>query len=314
MKQLLLCMIAIFVLSTHILHAQTISSDISIDTIPNNPAPGSTVTLTATSYSMDLSQADISWIYNNITVAEGVGKSTISVVAPASGGTGVVTVSASGSGTNASSSVILRPGSIDLLWEAVDSYTPPFYKGKALLPVNGLIKYTAIGSATAPKNLSYVWSRNSSALPESSGYGKSSLIIKHNELNPIESVTVTASTGTFSGTGTVRLSPLTTPTAIVYKNQQGYVDYSNGYTKTIPFTQSGMVVHIEPYFFSVPHTILGDLVFDVTVDGQTVNRSIANEIGLSRPTTSGQSSLGVGISTAAQSLQHLQKTFTLLFN
>ncbi len=298
----------------HVARAQ-ISTDISIDVIPNNPEPGSTVTLTASSYSADLSQASITWTYNNVVIARGVGRTTVSVIAPASGATGVVSMNASGSGIeNASTSVVLRPASVDVLWEAADAYTPPFYKGKALLPVNGLLRFTAIPSASAPSGVTYTWSRNGSAVPEQSGYNKSSLLVTQNEFTPQETTEVSLSGGVFAGTGLTRVTALQSPSLVAYQNREGFVDYAHGYNKTIPFTQTGIVLHFEPYYFSAPQGILNNLSFAMTIDGQTVTPSRANEIGLSRPNTAVQSTINLAITTVAYSLQHIEKQFTLLFN
>ncbi len=297
------------------LYAQIISTDISLEIIPTNPEPGQTVTLTAKSYSADLSQATMVWTYNNTVIARGTGKTTVGVIAPAAGVSGVVAVTATGPGIeNAASSIVLRPASVDILWEAADAYTPPFYKGKALLPVNGLARFTAIPSASAPNGLGYSWSHNGSALPDDSGYNKSSVTLTHNEFNRQDMVEVVVSGGVFSGTGMVRVAPLQTPSLIAYQNNEGFIDYTRGYTGTIPFTQPGIVLHFEPYYFSTPRGTVNDLSFEMTIDGQPVTPSRPNEIGLSRPNTAVRSVLNLAITPLEYSLQHVERTFTLLFN
>ena len=296
------------------LTAQMVTDDISIDTIPINPEPGQTVTLTATSYSIDLSQANLTWVYNNTIVAKGVGKTSIAVIAPASGATGVVSVSTTGAGSETvHGSVILRPASVDVIWEASDSYTPPFYKGKALLAPNGKVRVTAVPSLTAPKNLSYTWSRNGSALQNDSGYNKSSVLFTHSEFNPQEFVEVTTKGGVFQGAGSIRVSPQD-PSVVIYQNKRGFIDYAHGYSDSIPLTQGGVVLHSEPFYFSLPNKLLSNLEFKTTIDGELVTPSQPNEIGLSRPTTAGKSILTLAITPFAYSLQHIEKTFTLIFN
>ena len=294
--------------------AQSITADLSIDVVPNNPSPGQTVILKATSYGGDLDKADITWTYNNVTVAKGIGMTSVSIVAPAGGATGVVAVTANSSDFNSvTSSVVLRPASLDIIWEAADAYTPPFYKGKALLAPNGLVRFSVIPSISAPKNLSYAWSRNDSAMLDDSGYNKSSVAFTHSEFNQVEKVDVTATGGVFSGTGTLSLAPKD-PSIVLYANKEGYLDYANGYTTSISFEQSGMVLHFEPYNFSVPNNLLTDLNFDLKIDGVAVDRSKSNEIGLSRPSKAGQSKLDLTVTPTAYSLQHAQRNVTLLFN
>jgi hypothetical protein len=295
--------------------AQSTSIDLSIGAIPSNPAPGEVVTLTAQSYGVDLTQSTLIWTYNTATVAQGVGKTSISLKAPAAGTAGVITVSVQASGTQpgASSTIVLRPGSSDVLWEAADAHTPPFYKGKALLPVGGLVRLTAIPSTGAPTSLSYGWSRNNSALQAESGYGKSSLVFRTDPLNGQERVDLTINGGTFSGVNTVRLNT-TTPLAIAYETKEGFVDFSRGYDSTISLNKPGVILHFEPYYFSTPTNSKSDLAIDATVAGDSVALSDQYEIALSRPEGDVRNTIALAITTASYSLQHLEKTFTLLFN
>lgn len=305
-------MVSMFIPQT--LLAQATPIDVSIDMVPLNPDPGAAVTLRATSYGADLSQSTLTWVYNSQTIASAIGKTSVSVIAPAGGKTGTVTVTVSGIGLQSGAATIfLRPASVDMLWEAVDSYTPPFYKGKALLPVGGVVRVTAIPSASAPKNLSYDWSKNGSALQDSSGYNKSSIIFQQNILNNQERLDLTVHSGAFSGTNAVSVAPSDLG-LVAYQNKEGFIDYANGYNSTIPFSTSGAILHFEPYYFSVPQSIAKDLTINTTVDGETVTSSQSNELGISRPAIATQSSLKLAILTSVYSLQHLEKTFTLLFN
>lgn len=313
MKYLLATLYVLLCIPT-LLWAQTLAPDLSIDVVPSNPQPGQTVMLTARSYAVDINQATLSWNYNGKAIAQGVGKTSVSVVAPQAGTSGVITVSATGMGMeNASASIAIRPASIDLLWEAVDAYTPPFYKGKALFPVGGVLRLSALPSISAPKNLSYAWQRNGSALPDVSGYEKSSILIRNNPLSPQENITVNATTGTFSGGGSIKPSPHA-PLAIAYRVYDGFIDYANGYDTTVRIATRGAVLHFEPYYFSTPASIASDLAISTTVDGESVSSVPQNELALSRPDNVPQSTLKLAITTVAYSLQHLEKTFTLLFN
>jgi hypothetical protein len=314
MKRVATLLIAVWIVPA-VLLAQSASTDLSIETIPINPGPGETVTLKAISYGVDLSQTSMTWTYNNNVIAQGVGKSTISLVAPNAGTAGTVTVTAAGGGTQegASAFVTLRPASADLLWEAADAYTPPFYKGKALLPVGGLVRVTAIPSPGAPRSLSYEWSRANSALQSESGFGKSSVTFQQSALNGQEKVDVTIQSGTFSGASTLRIAPYT-PKLITYENKDGFVDYARGFNTNINLTKPGFVLHFEPYYFSAPTMSINDLDIETFVDGERVLTSRQNELALSRPQNGGQSTIRLAITTVAYTLQNLEKTITLLFN
>ena len=83
MKRVLIFLFTICILFyPNVLHAQTSSIDLSIESVPANPEPGTTVVLTAQSYGLDLTQANLIWTYNNTVVARGTGKTTITIIAP----------------------------------------------------------------------------------------------------------------------------------------------------------------------------------------------------------------------------------------
>ncbi len=311
MKRLVLLACLGWSVLTVALHAQAV--DVSIEMIPTNPQPGETVTLTAQSYGADINQSSLTWTYNGKVIASGTGKSSVSVIAPASGATGTITVTASGAGLESGSdTVILRPGSIDLLWEAIDAYTPPFYKGKALMPVGGAVRLTAIPNPSTPKNLSYNWSKNGSALTTVSGYNKSSIAIRHSAFDQTTKISVNAQSGTYSATASTALTP-TDPQAVLYKVTSGFIDHTKGYDSTVPFTEPGAILRVEPYYFSLVKNTLADLSFETTIDGSPFTSDIPNEFALTRPELGGQSKLTVAITTLVYSLQNLTKTFTLVF-
>jgi hypothetical protein len=74
--------------------------------------------------------------------------------------------------------VILAPQDAAILWEAVDSYAPPFYEGKKLPSPESIVRiasipnFLGIKQSSSTKNAVYVWSRNKSVIPDAGGYGK----------------------------------------------------------------------------------------------------------------------------------------------
>lgn len=308
-----LIVLSLFIFLPLYTNAQEASIDVAIDTNPINPQPGENVLLTATSFGTDLSQSNIIWKYNGKIVARGVGKDKITVVAPNAGTTGVVSVSVNGSSLAIGSATIyLRPGSVDLLWEAIDSYTPPFYKGKALLPPGGAVRVTAIPSASAPKSLSYAWSRNGSAMQNSSGFNKSSIIFQEDSLNDREAIKVEIHSGSFNGSATSTINTVD-PGLLVYQNNEGFINYAKGHDKSISVNGPGVILHFDPFYFSVPKSIGGDLKFDTYLNGEKINPIKQNEIGLSKPDFSTQSNIRVKVLTIIYSLQNIDKTFNILF-
>jgi len=319
MKRILFLSISTLILAFALIapaHAQLGTADLIISTIPLQPQPLQAVQVKVSSYGFDLSQASITWSYNGAPIAAGTGRTSISITAPGNGQVATISVTASGTDFAATTAtLLLRPASVDLLWEGIGSYTPPFYKGRALPSTGGVIRVTAIPAINAPSGLSYSWSENGSALPDSSGYGKSSVIFQNDILNPDETISVTANSALFSGAGTTTITP-GSPNVIGYFNNDGYIDYANGSTTGLETSDNGAIVHFEPYFFSVPYSIPHDLSFSYTdSSGNNIQTGDSqNELRLSRPDNGGQSQLSIAISTIEYSLQNLTRNFSVNFN
>lgn len=177
--------------------AQT-SSDIIIDMVPENPAPEEEISFTLSSYLMDLNTLRITWIENGKTVLSGIGKTYYSTVAKKAGEESTITVRVNYQSTDIENKVVIHPSSMVMLWQALDSYTPPFYKGKALPVADSKIRVVALpeiksaGSFISPTNLSYYWRRDYSNDVQASGYAKNYFDYIADYLDPSSYIEVTA--------------------------------------------------------------------------------------------------------------------------
>ncbi len=288
--------------------------DLSIESIPGEPAAGQLVTLRAVSYSVDLNEMNLSWVYGGKSIATGYGKTQIRVTAPTSGTTALAKVTVTGSGINAvEATLLLRPGSVDLLWEGVDSATPPFYKGLPLVAPDGLVRVVSVPAPGAPRQVNYQWSLNGSSLPMASGNDRSSIVLKNDALITRHDLSVKASAGLFEGGNTLSV-PSSKPLIVAYQRQGSYIDFARGSTGTIFIPRSEATLHFEPYFFSVPRGIPQDLLFSMTAGNEPVYDTEAlNELSVSQPDNGTSAELTVEVHTATYSLQSAKKIFTLLF-
>ncbi len=288
----------------------SLASDISISAIPSNPQPLEPTILEVKSYSVDLNQANIAWRYNGKIVSSGIGRTRINIIAPEANSAGLITATVSGVGFATSTTALdIRTAKIDLLWEAADSYTPPFYKGKALFS-NG----SAIPARSAPKNISFEWSRNDSVDLSVSGYNKNSITFRNETLKQQERVSVVADSGLFRGTNSLIITP-TKPQIVLYQKQEGFIDYNNGRLSSIATSAPGVTLRFEPYFFSTPQGIDRNLTFEIrNNDNQLYGDKVQNEISLSRPVNGGESTIQVGVGTIVYSLQNALRQFSILFN
>ncbi len=154
-------------------------TELSMTLDPEHPRSGEALTVSVESYNIDLNRAEVNWFVNDKLVKSGVGvKSLETVVGRAGGVTSIRVVALGENGITYSASAVIRPAEVSLLWQA-ESYTPPFYKGKALMPYQGTVLVAAIPSFTrgasvmSSASLIYTWKEGDDVIGDSSGKGKS---------------------------------------------------------------------------------------------------------------------------------------------
>src|SRR3990167_3192742 len=140
-------LITIFIISGAVLpfKANAASpSSISVNVVPENPAPNENTSITLSSYANNLDSVLISWSVNGKSVLSGIGKKSFSVNAGAAGSETSVVATISLPDGAIDTRIIIRPAVMVLLWQANDSYVPPFYKGRALPTPDSEVKVVAM--------------------------------------------------------------------------------------------------------------------------------------------------------------------------
>lgn len=312
MRYILSTVFVILAFSTAV-HSQEVSPSLYLSTQPANPSPGQMVTITANSDELNLSQVPVVWKANDKTLP-GRGQS-ISVTAPEAGNTGVITATITGSGfSSITATTILRPAMIDLVWEATDSYVPPFYKGKALPITNSSIQIIGIPSINAPKSMMYTWSKDGTILGSLSGLNKSSYSFRNSELSATESIGLTGTSGNFNSSVSKTIQ-IETPEIIVYKKEGGFINYANGSNVSLSTNLSGIILRFEPYFFSIANKNPRNLIFNVLYNEEDItNTEKRNELPLSNTDKSvGFVDLQIQTSSPAYLFQNIKKIFKVHF-
>ncbi|MAQ76973.1 hypothetical protein CL684_00360 [Candidatus Campbellbacteria bacterium] len=173
------------------------ADDISVDIKPEIPGPNEQVDLRVTSYSFNLNNEFISWFKNGQRVLSGFGERDYSFTNGNTGEPTNITIVVDYQGRSLRKELGFAPSNIDLLWETVDSYTPPFYKGKALpirqseIRVTGIPETLLIEPNDAP-NLIYYWDRNYDRQVRSSGFGRQSFEFTADPIITNERISVTS--------------------------------------------------------------------------------------------------------------------------
>ncbi len=251
---------AIFVLPAFTF-AQSVS--LSISASPANPTPGESVYLSLSSPEFDIDLAQISWKVDGKAKESGVGKKTISVLAPTSGKALEVSATAVSGGRVANASTRISAGEIDLIWESIDGYTPPFYRGKTLPITQGQVKVAAIpniktvsGSTVQARNFAYNWVKDSSNVGGQSGFGKSSMNFTNQNLEATNRVDVSVTDGLHTAKGSIVISYFEPEIHFYQLLASSGIHHEKSIKNNTVITGDRVILVAEPYF--LPKNLLTD--------------------------------------------------------
>jgi hypothetical protein len=193
-------LLALFAIILPIETSAVSSSSILVSVVPENPAPGESVSISLNSYASNLDSVLISWSVDGKNVLSGIGKKSFSLDAPKAGAETSVIASISLPDGTIDKRVTIRPSVMVLLTQANDSHVPPFYRGKALITPGSEVKVVAMpeiknGSQIVnSKNMVYAWKKNYTNNVDGSGYGKNYFLYIDDYLEDMSTISVTAST------------------------------------------------------------------------------------------------------------------------
>lgn len=311
------------------LEAQLVSGRVSspdenltVTVSPQYPRPFETVGVSIDTYWFDLNTAKITWLVNGKVVDTGVGKKSISLTLGDIGqGTSVVIQVEKPYGATFSNTVRIYPSSVELVWEA-QTYTPPFYKGKALptfgsnITVSALPRISTGGTFVPKENLLYTWKLNGSSAPIESGLGKYSISFPATITRKEEVVSVSASipnTGVEAlGETTIKLS---NPVIRIYEDHPLYGTLSQtALSQSIRLLSQEISFKAVPFFFSNKDPQFSELEFNWNMNGKNITDTTSDTIVLrSSGEEAGRSTVSVEINNSEKTSQFGETSFTLNF-
>jgi hypothetical protein len=250
------------------------ASNILVSVTPESPAPGETVTVTLKSYVNNLDSVSISWSINGKTSAVGIGKKTFSILAPEGDKEIRISASIALPDGRVEKDIVIRSALMALLWQANDSYVPPFYKGKALPSIGSEIKIVAIpeiksGFRTVnPRGLVYTWKKDYTNDADASGYGKNFYIYNNDYLENSNTIGVSAATTDqkYSSSGILTVGTFE-PQILFYRAdpETGIAwerTLENGYT-----ISGEEIIAAAPYFISPKEIRAPSFSWDWSING-----------------------------------------------
>lgn len=299
-------------------HAQT--NAIKIQVTPTSPKPYETVTVSIEDYSQDLNKIEMKWSVNGEVVSSGPGLKRIQTKTGAIGTAQKIDINIGGD----IKTVTVRPTATDLLWQA-DTYTPPFYKGKALHSSQDPIMVHAepfivntSGTRLDPNKLVYKWKLNGNVNATASGTGKKTFKVVPSILpKPAEiSVEITSTDNVYRSEASI-VVPTSNPEIVLYENHPLYgirtARALNG--KDFALTSSEANIVAEPFFFSRNQKDFDLLTYSWSLNNSSVNQE-GNEIVVRKPTGegSGKSQISLTIKNLERILQTANATMYAVYN
>ena len=293
-----------------------------INSTPENPAPFEEVSLEVVSYLTDLNRADILWFVDDELQTRGTGNRLFSFTTKRAGSASRVDVVINtAEGVRVTKNIIFRPADIDFMWEAL-TYTPPFYRGKALLSAESPVKIVAMpqfvtqnGTALSSNELVYVWREDDEPMRAESGYGRN-VFITTGPIpfwdQPIE-VEVSSLGNTLKTRKQIELSIVPTKVLFYEESPLTGVLYEQAIQNETNLSKSEITVRAEPYFFSNIDKTLDNLVYEWTVNNTRVQNN--NPSTTFRPSEgqTGTSRININIRNLTGMYQRARDSFVINF-
>lgn len=154
--------------------ATTFAGVVDVTLSPDIPGPNQTISAGLSGVLVDLDQSDIYWYLDDEIQKHGLGEKSFSFTSgDVDERTVLDVIIMIPDGRRIDLQKIIAPMEVDLLWEA-DTYTPPFYRGKALPTYKSSIKVVAIpNSKNIDTKFIYTWSIDKfNAIAGAGGYNK----------------------------------------------------------------------------------------------------------------------------------------------
>lgn len=264
-----------------VVHAQYtlpgFSGAVRIALTPSQPTPNSTVTASLESGLIDTDTATIAWY------VDGRRLPTTDARIPVTLGNLGTRTSVSATVTTAEGSIVsadttIIPTTIDLLYES-DSYTPPFYNGRALpsagshLIVQAFAHFVDGATEVKPADIVYSWKRNGQVLLAASGRGKSTLVTDAPYLYGTDTITLSAASvdGAFTGERTIRI-PSVEPVIRLYQDHPLFgLRLDQALATSTDIVEREMTFAAIPFFATIASPADPTLSYDWRVNGSRVD-------------------------------------------
>ena len=244
---------------------------------PKNPGALTNLTITANSFEVDLNNANISWYLNDNLEIEGIAKKSFSFTTGKNGQITNIKAIAMIGDKKIEKKMYINPADVEIIWEA-NTYTPPFYKGKALASPKSEVKFVAIphfvtdkGVVLQSENLNYEWSFNFTKITSGLGKNSAKATVGTTLGENIISVKVSNDKGDLVAEKQIKIIPENVFIAFYEDKPLDGTTYNLALGRSSNFNEKEINVRAEPFFFSYPDSASDrNLQFDWTLNGKGI--------------------------------------------
>ena len=299
-----------------------VQEQIDVNVSPGIPNPGDDVKISIEAYGTDLTKADVTWKIDGITAQKGRGVVELDTVAGDAGTSKKIDIIILPiNGPEVDKSVTLAPEKVDLVWEA-KTYTPPFYKGKALyapqekVVVAAFPNFKADGSiGVDPTHLTYKWLNDIDAIPEYSGYGKDFVLYQGPIILDSHTITVTVNgDGAAESNAFVPLAPIQ-PNVLVYEDNPLYgVLFNEALPASFNLGNNEITLAAYPYNFGFKWRTDPNTEYTWSMNGADIN--INNQPSMvfkNTSNSSGQTTVGIDVKSVSNFLVEATQSLNISY-
>lgn len=191
---------------------------------PQYPTPYGQAIISFISASLDLANATLAVSVSGKEIYKGAVQ-PVAITLGKAGSVANVKATISSRGIHYSQTVFVQPQDVVLIAEPISS-APPLYRGKSLVPLEGSVRVVAMANlrdarekTLDPASLSYAWTVDSTRIANSSGIGKTAIIVASPLQYRARSVSVAVTSQNGSLVGGAELSFVAEePSVRIYRN------------------------------------------------------------------------------------------------
>ena len=317
-------------LGTRTIYAQSFnlysSNDIFAEIVPEIPGPNEEVYIKLKSYTFNLNNYYISWYLNGQKQSADYGNREFTFTTGPVGSVKNVTAVIDVDGQTFKKEYHFSPSEVDLLWEAVDAYTPPFYRGKAIPLKQAQIRISAIPETQliAPSDASklvYYWDRHYKRDIDASGFGKDSYTFEADPLRLEEKIKVTMNDrreNSFAENIITIPTKQDTPTILFYKiNDKDRILTNKALNNNQNIKGDTVKLAFEPLNMSTTKPNFVDIFLKWMLNGKVQppqDFAKQNELYITSGGKSGEIKVGVEVEGIKKLLQKGKQEINLLFD